>query len=145
MYVGIFVVRRRPVTGFSARMKFPFIHPQMSLSLVKRAENAGFKALVVTVDLPILGIRLNDHRNKFKPPLNPANFDMMKERGNVVARIAKEMIDASLTWNDIAWLKSQTTLPLVLKGDLHFDKLNRVIIISTHVMRTIIFRDSEGR
>ena len=49
---------------------------QVTRNLVKRAENAGFKSLVLTIDAPYFGIRRDDIRNKFQLPshLQMANF-----------------------------------------------------------------------
>jgi (S)-2-hydroxy-acid oxidase len=44
------------------------VHRDVTCKLVKRAEQAGFRALVLTVDAPMFGIRIADVRNKFKLP-----------------------------------------------------------------------------
>jgi (S)-2-hydroxy-acid oxidase len=44
------------------------VHRDVTCKLVKRAEQAGFRALVLTVDAPMFGIRNADVRNKFKLP-----------------------------------------------------------------------------
>ncbi|KAB7493822.1 Hydroxyacid oxidase 1 [Armadillidium nasatum] len=98
----------------------------LTTQLVRRAEKAGYKALVVTIDLPAIGIRYNDHRNKFTLPshLRMANFDeiefpeeVTKSKGGFLEYLAS-YFSSSLTWEDIEWLKSITTLPIVLKGIL---------------------------
>ena len=80
-----------------------------------RAENAGFKAIVLTIDAPTFGKRLPDLRNKFKLPshLKMANFEDLPKSMNVRER------DFSLTWEGITWLKSITNLPIIVKGVLH--------------------------
>ncbi|KAJ2726927.1 Hydroxyacid oxidase 1 [Coemansia sp. Benny D115] len=105
----------------------------ISEKLVRRAEKAGFSALVLTVDAPLLGRRLVDARNKFNPPphLRLENF-MEPEIANApqgyvadAARSASETFgatfgangDQSLSWeNGISWLKSITRLPIIVKG-----------------------------
>jgi (S)-2-hydroxy-acid oxidase len=47
---------------------FTFIYRDVTCKLVKRAEQAGFRALVLTVDAPVFGIRNADVRNKFRLP-----------------------------------------------------------------------------
>ncbi|XP_018325124.1 hydroxyacid oxidase 1 [Agrilus planipennis] len=103
---------------------------KLTLQLTKRAEKAGFKALVLTVDAPYFGIRLADVRNKFTLPshLRLANFT--EELATSVTSTTEgysasgindyvnRLFDASLEWHDIEWLKSVTTLPIVLKGIL---------------------------
>ena len=56
---------------------FASIFYKVTRNLVKRAENAGFKALVLTIDAPYFGIRRDDIRNKFQLPahLKMANFE----------------------------------------------------------------------
>jgi L-lactate dehydrogenase (cytochrome) len=86
--------------------------------LIRRAEKGGAKALFITVDAPQLGRREKDMRNKFTA--NEAN--VQKEKGTAVdrnqgtARAISSFIDPSLSWKDLAWFKSITTLPIVLKG-----------------------------
>lgn len=104
---------------------------EVTKSLVKRAENAGFKALVLTVDTPMFGLRLADMKNKFNlpPHLKLANFEgSYAEQTNVKGRNTGsalnnlgDLFDASLEWKDIAWLKTITKLPIVLKGILTAD------------------------
>lgn len=94
--------------------------------LVRRAESAGYEALCVTVDTPVLGRRERDERNAFTLPegLAMANFaeiglDRMgssPEGGSAFAVAAERTINASLTWRDLDWLRSLTRLPILLKG-----------------------------
>ncbi|CAG2171354.1 unnamed protein product, partial [Oppiella nova] len=99
--------------------------------LVKRAEDSGFKALVLTVDSPMFGNRFADARNQFRlpPHLRLANFGEGNTESDSIqnsptkgqsglAEYALSLFDPSLTWKDILWLKSITKLPLVLKGIL---------------------------
>ncbi|PZV89972.1 4-hydroxymandelate oxidase [Micromonospora phaseoli] len=96
--------------------------------LVRRAEAAGFSALVLTVDTPHLGLRRRDLRNGFAldPELAPANLDdqdaNLQHQGrdgeSALARHAAQAFDASITWADLAWLRGLTTLPILLKGVL---------------------------
>ena len=98
---------------------------ELTRSLVERAEAAGYGALCVTVDVPRLGRRRRDVRNSFSLPshLKAANFvgteasDVTKIAGKSGLEwyVANQM-DASVTWDDIDWLRSCCSLPLVLKG-----------------------------
>ena len=104
----------------------------LTASLVKRAEAAGYKAIAVTIDTPIVGKRLNDNRFGFDLPshLTLANFDMestgsllseeraKKGTGSALQRYTQRMTDTSLSWKDITWLMSITSLPVVVKGVL---------------------------
>lgn len=92
---------------------------QITLDLVHRAETAGFKALCVSVDMPVSGIRLNELRNNFRPPQDVAilNQGLPTKKQQCCCSI----LEGSYTWEDIKWLKTQTSLKLVLKGILRAD------------------------
>lgn len=86
-----------------------------SLKLIRRAERAGFKALVLTVDAPKFGSRRRDMRNNFKVAAGfLANFDQKSSKGlqNL------DYIDAAIKWSDIDWLRKHTRLPVLVKGIL---------------------------
>lgn len=99
----------------------------VTLKLVRRAEKAGFKALVLTVDAPMFGDRRADLRNKFSLPahLRLANFDGVlsnkinkAKTGSGLNEYVNELFDQTLSWKDVTWLKSITKLPIVIKGIL---------------------------
>lgn len=99
----------------------------VSESLVRRAEAAGYRALALTVDVPRLGRRERDIRNGFglPPGLHLANFvgtyseEPEAEPGESgLAAYAASLIDASLTWEGLEWLRSITSLPILVKGIL---------------------------
>jgi 4-hydroxymandelate oxidase len=93
--------------------------------LVRRAEAAGCRALVLTVDAPLLGRRERDVRNRFSlpPGLTVANL-LPEGYGEVppaladsgLASYVASFLDPSLTWRDVAWLRSITELPVLVKG-----------------------------
>ncbi|KAM4904230.1 LOW QUALITY PROTEIN: 2-Hydroxyacid oxidase 1-like [Sylvia borin] len=98
-------------------------------SLVRRAESAGYRGIFVTVDTPYLGRRVADVRNKFQlpPHLRLKNFsssDLAFSSGkdfggsSTLAVYVAEAIDATISWEDIKWLRGLTSLPIVLKGIL---------------------------
>ena len=98
------------------------------IDLVKRAEKAGYQALAVTVDTPILGQRRNDVRHKFALPseFSLANYKkddshsegVHSDKDSGLAAYVKNLIDPSLSWKDIDWLRTITSLPILLKGVL---------------------------
>ncbi|XP_044038129.1 hydroxyacid oxidase 1 isoform X1 [Siniperca chuatsi] len=102
---------------------------ELTLSLVQRAEEVGYKAIFVTVDTPYLGKRCNDMRNQFKlpPHLSMSNFSTASlafSEGNYgndsgLAVYVAKAIDPTLCWDDITWLKSHTNLPVIVKGVLN--------------------------
>ena len=116
--------------------------------LIQRAELAGYRALVVTVDTPIMGKRECDIRNQFKLPdgVSAKNFInqqlrliQSQKQGSNVKNYTDDLFDRTLTWKDIEWIQSQTKLPVILKGLMHEDDalialdLNiAAIIVSNH-------------
>lgn len=103
---------------------YVFKDREVTVNLIKRVENAGCKALVLTVDAPLLGLRERDVRNKFNLPegFTVKNLEpYYKEKLSVnhdsgIAGYFAENLDPSLNWKDIEWLKSNTNLPIVIKG-----------------------------
>lgn len=101
---------------------------EVTKDLVKRAEKAGFKALVLTVDAPMFGLRLADIKNKFSlpPHLRLANFEGTKStdinkknaKGSGLNAYVNSLFDATLEWKDVEWLQTITSLPIILKGIL---------------------------
>jgi 4-hydroxymandelate oxidase len=88
-----------------------------SRSLVERAEAAGYRALMVTVDLPVLGRRERDVRSGFQLPALPHVDAAGNERDRRYGAIEDQWI-AGLTWDSIAEFGSWTSMPLVVKGIL---------------------------
>ncbi|MEV5612720.1 alpha-hydroxy-acid oxidizing protein [Streptomyces sp. NPDC052225] len=105
-------------------------------SLVKRAEAAGFKGIVVTLDTWVTGWRPRD--------LSTANFPQL--RGHCLANYTSDprfrdlagstapddvvrtwagVFGNPLTWDDLPWLRSLTDLPLILKGLCHPEDVRR--------------------
>ena len=104
-----------------------FNDKEFTADMMRKAEKAGYKALVITIDSPVLGRRLADCRNKFNPPGNIGlvNFSAdiiqnssMKSWQSVGSKLFHTLMDASLTWDVITWIKSITRLPVIVKGVL---------------------------
>src|SRR5438093_538200 len=98
---------------------------EVTAQLAKRGARAGYGAICLTVDTPLLGRREKDERNAFTLPpglsianVRPAGLDGVpaSERGSAFAKYVAELLDPAVTWRDIAWLRSLTSLPIVLKG-----------------------------
>lgn len=107
-----------------------YVYKDRSVSerLVKRAESCGFKAIVLTVDAPCIGIRLGEAKSKFSLPshLKAGNFVLEAEtigkmeasRDNGWMSLSDVVFDSSMTWDVIAWLKKITSLSILVKGIL---------------------------
>lgn len=78
-------------------------------TIVRRAETAGYHAICLTADSPAYGVRDRDRRNRYVNRTPQEN--LAGRRPDPIAR-------ASTTWEDLAWLRELTRLPLVLKGVL---------------------------
>jgi isopentenyl diphosphate isomerase/L-lactate dehydrogenase-like FMN-dependent dehydrogenase len=132
---------------------------ELAASLVRRAETAGYTALVVTLDTWLLGWRPRDLQHAYLPFLQSVGI------ANYLADpVFREALDASpeedpqaavghfvgvfsnpaVTWDDLAWLRSVTRLPILLKGILHPDDARRAreagvdgVIVSNHGGRQV--------
>ena len=112
--------------------------------LVRRAEEAGFKAITLTVDTPTPSPKERDLRNRYDRNFEQGNFRGVNKPENVL-RGTDESVGwnvnrtAPLTWQELEWLRNLTGLPLVLKGirtaeDAHVAAESGVdgILVSTH-------------
>jgi 4-hydroxymandelate oxidase len=115
----------------------------MTADLVGRATASGYAALVLTVDLPVLGRRRRDEINRFDLPegMAMANLEVSiaSMEGSGLAEYSDAAFDPSLTPDDIGWLADLTGLPVVVKGVLRSDDAARcvdagaaAVIVSNH-------------
>jgi 4-hydroxymandelate oxidase len=115
--------------------------------LVARAETAGARALVLTVDAQVWGVRERDVRNRFQLPeglrmvnLVPSGKGEFPEvEGSGLAAYVARTFDPSLSWKDLDWLCSLTKLPVLVKGVVRGDDAVRAlehgaagVIVSNH-------------
>lgn len=119
--------------------------------LVQRAEAAGYEALVLTVDAPCHGARDRERRAAFRlpPGIRAVHLDGLERAAPPdLPASASPLFDHLLLrapgWDDVAWLRSQTRLPLLLKGILHPEDAREAvrhgadgIIVSNHGGRTL--------
>ncbi|CAF3782944.1 unnamed protein product, partial [Rotaria sp. Silwood1] len=119
---------------------YVFRDKSVTEKLVRRVEKAGAKAIIVTVDAPLLGTREKDVKNKFQLPqglsvinLMPDNKEELPQKGtdnkpdSGLSLYFNDMLDQSLNWKDIEWLASITKLPIILKGIVRPDDALRAI------------------
>nr|KJB57223.1 hypothetical protein B456_009G154200 [Gossypium raimondii] len=124
--------------------------------LVRRAERAGFKAIALTVDTPRLGRREADIKNRFTLPpfLTLKNFESLnlgkmdkiiwQTDDSGLASYVAGQIDRSLSWKDVKWLQTITSLPILVKGVLTAEDARLAIqagaagiIVSNHGARQL--------
>ena len=110
----------------SGPLWFQLYHRSCKLTemLVRRAEDAGYKAICLTVDIPMRSPRERDNRTasiNYLGPFPLGNFRAMP--GQVALDSEANVLEAwnaaaapPITWKGLAWLRSLTSLPLVLKG-----------------------------
>jgi 4-hydroxymandelate oxidase len=94
-----------------------YIQPDLAFteSLVRRAEAAGCRALVVTVDSPTLGRNERGDRNNFHdlpPGVYCANM-------GAAGHVRQVVLSPAISWWHVDWLRETTSLPILLKGVLH--------------------------
>ena len=117
---------------------------EITKDFIDRAVTAGYKALCLTVDLPILGHRERNLYNDFALPAHVSRKNLEKYASKGLQEFTSQTfvppnIDSSITWKDLDWLRSQSNLPLLLKGvqtkedaKLAIDHDIEGIIVSNH-------------
>jgi 4-hydroxymandelate oxidase len=102
-------------------------------SLAQRAQAAGCRAIMVTVDTPVWGVRERDIRNGFRVPdgMRMANLERpgmpTGHAGRGIGEALGWTIDAALTWKDLEQLRSSVDIPVLVKGVLRGDDAVRAI------------------
>jgi isopentenyl diphosphate isomerase/L-lactate dehydrogenase-like FMN-dependent dehydrogenase len=115
-----------------------YVYPSLEVAakLVRRAEASGYRAIVLTVDLPRLGRREKDIRNNVTIPPEPyyeANFVGVEKEGQRWV---------PLTWESLSWLRSITSLPILLKGILTAED---AVLAVEHGVDGIVVSNHGGR
>jgi len=132
---------------------------EVAASFVRRAEAAGYGAIVVTLDTPVLAWRPRDLRQAYLPFIRgegcaqfftdpvfraklskPPEEDMLTAAAMMLATFP----NLGLTWEDLAWMREQTDLPLLVKGVLRGDDAELArergvdgIVVSNHGGRQV--------
>ena len=109
---------------------------EFSAGLVQRAEAAGYRAIVLTVDLPVMSNRERSKRHGVSlppPPLVAANF---------VGIPQEELGQVPLTWETVDWLRSITSLPILIKGILTAED---ALLVLEHGVSGIVVSNHGGR
>lgn len=94
--------------------------------LVQRAESAGCKAIFVTVDTPVIGSRHRETRVGFALPagMDRANYRSLPGTASTTSHRPTEreiysvVLDPTLTWKEIEWIRSFARVPVAIKGIL---------------------------
>jgi isopentenyl diphosphate isomerase/L-lactate dehydrogenase-like FMN-dependent dehydrogenase len=111
--------------------------------LVHAAADSGFAALVLTVDLPVAGRRERDVRAAFKLPDDLPLPNLPEElRGDDFHTALHAVVDDTLTWRDLEWLRSRCSLPLVVKGILTAED---ALLAAEHGAAAVVVSNHGGR
>lgn len=124
-----------------------YIQPDMSvnLELIKKAEKLGYKALVITIDAPISGIRNVEQRFGFSLPndVSAVNINNPFQSNNQYESVF-DIVKSLSTWKDIEFIKNSTNLPVILKGITSVSYAKKAleigvdgIVVSNHGGRTL--------
>ena len=128
-----------------------FKRHDLTLMLLKQCEDAGYKAIAVTVDSPISGMRREDNRYGFKLPahLKLGNLENFKgldgvssKKGSGFVSYWFKHIKSDLSWDTIDWLRSKTKLPILVKGILTCGDAKEAL---KHDVQGIIVSNHGGR
>ncbi len=144
------VVKLNP--EFSWFQLYVFKDQKINLDLIIRAKEAGYKAIVVTVDSQYSGKRERDWLNNFNLPhhlklANLTNYQFAKSQNKTSSwlhNFIDDNYDKSFTWNDLESLINSAQLPVIIKGILNVNDAHKAksigasgIIISNHGGRSI--------
>ena len=136
-----------------------------SLELIRRARDAGYDTLMVTVDVPVAGARLRDKRNGMSIPpaltaktvLNalprpewwinflttpPLEFASLNNWGGTVGELIDRMFDPSVTFADLTWIRSEWPGKLVIKG---VQSLDDALELTKYGVDGIVLSNHGGR
>lgn len=133
--------------------------PDVAASFLERAEKAGYSAIVATLDTFMLAWRPRDLQGAYLPFLRatgvanyfsdpafraPLERSPEDDQPSAVLRFIGMFGNPALTWNDLAWLRDHTRLPIILKGILHDEDARRAadagvdgVIVSNHGGRQV--------
>ena len=125
-----------------------YMHPEraVSASFVERAADAGYSAILLTVDLTQTGRRERDIRNAFSLPqgVRYANLDGRRSQATAAgpdpfAQNVNAHTNPALGWRDLEWLVGKTSLPVIVKGVVRADDARQAVeggarglIVSNH-------------
>ena len=136
-----------------------FTDPEVTASLLDRAAAAGYSAIVVTLDTPLVGWRPRDIGRVYFPYSDPQGIAQLTSdpvfRSRLAAPPEQDPLAAvdtmfamfpnlALTWDDFGWLRDRTSLPVLVKGILRADDAKRAfaagadgVVVSNHGGRQV--------
>ncbi|HEY0241725.1 MAG TPA: alpha-hydroxy-acid oxidizing protein [Gemmatimonadaceae bacterium] len=136
---------------------YPARSREIAASMVSRVENSGYTAIVVTLDTAVLGWREQDLRLGYLPflegkgivnyltdPVFRASLAKPPEEDPraAIMQFLGVFTNPAFGWQDVAWLRSETRLPILLKGLVHPDDARKAV---DHGVDGIIVSNHGGR
>jgi isopentenyl diphosphate isomerase/L-lactate dehydrogenase-like FMN-dependent dehydrogenase len=122
---------------------YVYANRQYTQKLIERAVKSGYKALILTVDHCELGNRECDVHNNFTLPDGIRAENLIDDDSSDFAKTSpRPPIDASLSWKDLQWIRSITSLPLIIKGIIHPDDAREAV---RHGVQGIVVSNHGGR
>ena len=122
-------------------------HPdrEVTKSMLELAREAGFAAVVLTVDLPVLGPRERDLRTGFALHSDyrmEVYASALDDFGVVTPSVIGQLVDPTLTWRDLEWLHEHAGLPVIAKGILTAED---AILAAEHGCDAVVVSNHGGR
>lgn len=122
---------------------------EVTKRIVQHAERRGCKGLFITVDAPQLGRREKDMRSKFSDEGSNVQRGQSTDTSQGAARAISSFIDPALAWKDMAWFRSITKMPIVIKGVQRVEDVIKAaevgldgVVLSNHGGRQLEFARS---
>ncbi|WP_135826087.1 alpha-hydroxy-acid oxidizing protein [Halorussus ruber] len=138
---------------------YPSKDPDVTASFLERAQQAGYEAVVMTLDTPTMGWRERDVENAYLPFLDgegvanylsdPAFRETLsappeEDESTALWEFIEQFGDLSMDWETVEFVREQTDLPLILKGLLHPEDAREAvrrgadgIVVSNHGGRQV--------
>ena len=98
-----------------------YIHKDRGVAkeMIARAVDAGYRAIVLTVDLPVGGYRERELRLPFRSDQQQAFPNLpVDTHGKSILELLEGLVNSSLTWDDIEWVRTAAGIPVLVKGVL---------------------------
>lgn len=126
--VGTATIEEVGAVGGSAWFQLYLLRDQgRSLELLQRTEAAGFEAVILTMDAPVLGRRERDIRAGFKLPEGVTYANIRRSALKRGDTYGDDELKPSNTWADLEWCVKSTRLPVIAKGINHPDDARRAL------------------
>jgi 4-hydroxymandelate oxidase len=122
---------------------------EITKNLIKQADKLNYGAIVLTVDTPFYAKRMRELKNpiSFKSHSQVINLvetglKLDNINPSVLPQYLSSLLESNIGWKDIEWIRSITSLPIILKGILHPDDVQMAI---NHNIQGVVLSNHGGR